>query len=411
MTDKENNLSIQEIDPNFASLTQETVHSSPSSIRVPDESSRAEDKDSLPDESTNHLFSTGSSVTPLETSQSQDSHDSLENTDEFEDGGREGVRLGTGEAETLSTTPVSSLSRSSNNRGEAHCDIGLMEEDQSMMSAGDLGAEELVEMAADLESNVSHHKIIYCTSLSDLLLHNSGYRHAIDSIHSALVKITPNTACYPTMTVLTVKMACESLKMPSLKPLQALGETIRGIIRNDHEFSNYDSLFDHPAAIYASFRDPYHIKLIEALLCAANDFLNPSPMDTVGILSALSSNIATTSQVARMVLTDFCPGITTNDGSNCIFNLERCSTLLEKLTQKDARADSSNSSRPSTQRHPESKATERRRSQGPVSASGRAGLSSSLVKFSGEMAVDAAKKARSTQHFSALYTTLILIII
>jgi hypothetical protein len=255
---------------------------------------------------------------------------------------------------------------------------------------------------------------IYCTSLSDLLPHNSGYRHAIDSIHGALVEKTPNTSCYQTMTVLTVEMACEFSKMPSLKPLRAPIQSIRGIIQSDREFVHYGSLFDHPAEIYASFRDPHHIDLVGALLRAANDFVNPSPMDVVDISSALHSNTATTAKVARMVLREFPPGITTNtQKSNCIFDLERCSTLLERLKQKDAPAVSSgSSSRPSTQHHSDSNSTERlgRRSQGHGSASRRAGLSPSLVKFSGEMAEDAARKARSTQHFSILYITLILII-
>jgi hypothetical protein len=163
-------------------------------------------------------------------------------------------------------------------------------------------------------------------------------------------------------------------------------------------------LFDHPAEVYASFRDPHHIDLVGALLRAANDFVNPSPMDVVDISSALHSNTATTARVARMVLREFPPGITTNaQKSNCIFDLERCSTLLERLEQKDAPAVSSgSSSRPSTQHHSDSNSTERRRSQGPGSASRRVGLSPSLVKFSGEMAKDAARKARSTQHFSHL---------
>jgi hypothetical protein len=215
------------------------------------------------------------------------------------------------------------------------------------------------------------------------------------------------------MTVLTVEMACEFSKMPSLKPLQVLIQSIRGIIQNDREFVHYGTLFDHPVETYVSFRDPDHIDLVETLLRAVNDFINPSPMDVVNISSALYSNTATTAKVARMVLTEFPPDIETNSQkSNCIFNLARCFTLLERLKQKDTPAISSgSSSRPSTQHHPESKSTERRRSQVPESASRRAGLSPSLRKFSVEMAEDSARKSRSTQHFSILYMILILTII
>jgi hypothetical protein len=203
------------------------------------------------------------------------------------------------------------------------------------------------------------------------------------------------------MTVLTVEMACEFSKMPSLKPLQAPIQLIRGIIQGDREFSHYRSLFDHPAEIYVSFRDPYHLDLVEVLLRAANDFVNPFPMDVVDISSALNSNTAITGRVARMVLREFPPGITTNaQKSNCIFDLGRCSTLVERLKQKDLPAVSSgSSSRPSTQPHSDSDSTERKRSQGAVSSTRRGGLSVSLVKFAGEMAEDTARKARSMQHF------------
>lgn len=139
VTDEENDSSIQEVYPNFASLTQETVHSSASSVQVPDESLRTEDNDSLSDECTN----------PIE-----DAHDSLHGADEFENNGS-----ARGEAEPLSTTPVSDLSVSRNNQGNAHYGISLVEEDVSIMSAGDCGAEgflgeeEFREMAEDLESN------------------------------------------------------------------------------------------------------------------------------------------------------------------------------------------------------------------------------------------------------------------
>jgi hypothetical protein len=148
VTDEENDSSIQEVYPNFASLTQETAHLSAVSVQVPDESLRMEDNGFYSDECTNRLLSTGGSVTELETNPIEDAHDSLHGTDEFENNGN-----ARGEAEPLSTTPVSNLS------GNAHCGISLVEEDVSMMSAGDIGAdgflgeEEFREMAEDLESN------------------------------------------------------------------------------------------------------------------------------------------------------------------------------------------------------------------------------------------------------------------
>ncbi|KIM90226.1 hypothetical protein PILCRDRAFT_84332 [Piloderma croceum F 1598] len=173
VTDEENNSLIQEVYPIFASLTQETVHSSASSVRVPDESLRMEDNDSLSDECTNHLLSTGGSVTELETNQIEDTHDSLHGTDEFENNGS-----ACGEAELLSTTPIFNLSGSSNNKENAHCGISLAEEDVSMMSAGDLeakgflGEEEFWEMAEDLESNEPEIKCIII-NLVEALLHTA----------------------------------------------------------------------------------------------------------------------------------------------------------------------------------------------------------------------------------------------
>jgi hypothetical protein len=101
----------------------------------------------------------GDSVTKLEQSHIQDAHGSLHGSDEFENNGSARVRSGTGEAEVLSTSHVSNLSGSNNNRGDACCGISLVEEDVSMMSVEDLGAEEIIgeeefrEMAEDLESD------------------------------------------------------------------------------------------------------------------------------------------------------------------------------------------------------------------------------------------------------------------
>jgi hypothetical protein len=160
MTDEENNSSIQEVYSNFAPLTRETVNSSASSVRVTDGSLQTEDDDSISDECTNRLLSTGGSVAVLETNQIEDAHGSLQGTEEYENNGS-----AHGEAEPLSTTPVSNLSGGSDNQGNSRNGISLAEGDVSMTSAGDLAAEEFLgeegflgeeefrEMAEDLESN------------------------------------------------------------------------------------------------------------------------------------------------------------------------------------------------------------------------------------------------------------------